>query len=239
MKRIGQVATYPARVENLPRMLESVVGQLDEIHVVLNEYSQRQQRKLPTYDNVRYLIPEHDLKDTGKFLRPASADEFIFLMDDDLIFPPDYAARLIEFHRGAGTPRIAVGLHGVIYSDLFEGAPSSRFVSKFDKALERPMLVNQLGTGCLMIRGDLMPPFSFMQSAQQFVDVRFARYCHEAGIARLCVSRPAGWIVDQAPGTSIFETFTRLRHVEQLDEILTFGGYGRLEGKLAVAVEAL
>jgi hypothetical protein len=239
MKRVGQVATYPARVQNLPRMLESVVGQLDEVHVVLNEYTHRQQRELPTYDNVRYLIPETDLKDTGKFLRPASADEFVFLMDDDLVFPADYTATLIDFYRRSPSHRVAVGLHGVVYSDLFEGAPSSRFVAKFDKALAQPMLVNQLGTGCLMLRGDLMPPFAFMQSSQQFVDVRFARHCHEAGIARLCISRPAGWVVDQVPETSIFETFTRLRHVEQLDEVLTFGGFGKLDPKLAVAVEAL
>ena len=28
-----------------------------------------------------------------------------------------------------------MGLHGVIYSDLFEGAPASRFVAKFDTSL--------------------------------------------------------------------------------------------------------
>jgi hypothetical protein len=239
MKRIGQVATYPARMENLPRMLESVVGQLDEIHVVLNQYTHRQQRELPAYDNVRYVIPAEDLKDTGKFLRQASADELVFLMDDDLVFPPDYAARLFDFYRRAPSHRIAIGLHGVVYSDLFEGAPSSRFVAKFDKALAQPMLVNQLGTGCLMLRGDMMPSFSYMQSSQRFVDVRFARHCHEAGISRLCISRAAGWVIDQAPETSIFETFTKLRHSEQLDEVLTFGGFGKLDVKLALAVEAL
>ena len=239
MKRVGQVATYPARMANLPRMLQSIVGQLDEVHVVLNEYSHRQRRELPAYGNVSYVIPKADLKDTGKFMRPANADELIFLMDDDLVFPPDYTARLIDFYRRAPSQRIAVGLHGVVYSDLFEGAPSSRFVAKFDKALAQPMLVNQLGTGCLMIRGDLMPSFAYMQSSQQFVDVRFARYCHEAGIARICISRAAGWVIDQAPESSIFETFTRLRHAEQLGEVLAFGGFGKLDTKLALAVERL
>ncbi|MDB5538998.1 MAG: hypothetical protein JWQ89_725 [Devosia sp.] len=237
MKCIGQVATYPGRSANLPVMLESVVAQFDEIHVALNQYSKRQQRALPQYPNVHYLIPDDDLKDTGKFVRQAAADEYVFLMDDDLVFPADYVATLIACHEDLPTQRIAVGLHGVIYSDLFEGAATSRFVAKFDKALQRQLLVNQLGTGCLMLRGDLMPPFDVMKSAQRFVDVRFARYCHENGIGMLCTARPDGWIKDQEPEESIFETYTRAHHREQLDEILAFAGFGKLNARLALAVE--
>ena len=147
MKRIGQVATYPGRIGNLPTMLESVAPQFDEIHVVLNEFGKRQQRLLPRLPNVHYLLPEEDLKDTGKFLREARADEYVFLLDDDLIFPPDYADTLVAYLARLPSSRVAVGVHGVVYSDLFEGAAPSRFVAKFDKALAKPTLVNQLGTG--------------------------------------------------------------------------------------------
>jgi hypothetical protein len=239
VRRIGQIATYPGRIGNLPAMLESVGSQLDEIHVVLNQYSAAQRRRLPKLANVDYLVPDEDLKDTGKFLRRAGANEYVFLMDDDLIFPTDYVATLIEAHQALPSARVAVGVHGVIYSDLFEGAAPSRFVAKFDKALAKPILVNQLGTGCLMLRGDLMPPFEFMQSSQRFVDVRFARYCHENGIGMLCVGRAAGWVQDQEPEESIFESYTRVHHGEQLGEILQFAGFGKLNAKLAVAVERL
>lgn len=239
MRRIGQVATYPGRIGNLPTMLESVAAQFDEIHVVLNEYSKRQQRSLPRFANVHYVVPGEDLKDTGKFLREARADEYVFLMDDDLVFPPDYADTLVAYLSRLPSPRVAIGLHGVIYSDLFEGAAPSRFVAKFDKALAKPILVNQLGTGCLMLRGDLMPSFEFMRSSQRFVDVRFARYCHENGIGMLCVAREAGWVKDQEPEESIFETYTRIHHGEQLGEILAFAGFGKLNPKLALAADRL
>lgn len=239
MKRIGHVATYPGRIANLPLMLESIAPQLDEMCVVLNQYSRRQLQKLPRLENVRYVIPDEDLKDTGKFLEPRSATEYAFLLDDDLLFPEDYVSKLIEHHKRLPTPRVAVGLHGVIYSDLFEGAAPSRFVAKFDKALERPILVNQLGTGCVMIRGDLLPPFEYMKTSQRFVDVRFARYCHESGIALMCVSRPDQWVKDQEPEESIFESYTRTHHKEQLEEVLSFGGFGKLNAKIALAVERL
>jgi len=239
MRRIGQVATYPARAGNLPVMLESVATQLDEIHVVLNQYSKRQQRMLPRYPNVHYLVPEEDLKDTGKFLRAPQPDDYVFLMDDDLVFPPDYADTLIAYLARLPSQRVAIGVHGVIYSDLFEGAAPSRFVAKFDKALAKPTLVNQLGTGCLMLPGDLMPSFEFMRSSQRFVDVRFARYCHEAGIGMLCVARDAEWVKDQEPEESIFESYTRVHHGEQLGEILAFAGFGKLNPKLALAADRL
>lgn len=237
MKRVGQIATYPGRLENLPVMLESVAPQFDEIHVVLNQFTRRQQQALPTLPNVHYEIPGDDLKDTGKFWRTPEQGEYVFLMDDDLTFPPDYVERMIGFHQRMPSSRVAVGLHGVIYSDLFEGAPSSRFVAKFDKALDKPILVNQLGTGCLMLPGELMPPFEFMRSSQRFVDVRFARYCHENGIGLVCVSRPAGWVADQQAEESIFETYTRERQGEQLPEIVQFAGFGKLDVRLAMGVE--
>ena len=237
MKRVAQVATYPGRLANLPVMLESVAPQFDEIHVVLNEFTKRQQQKLPRLDNVHYEIPPEDLKDTGKFWRTPGQGEYVFLMDDDLTFPPDYVEKLIDFHRRLPTSRAVVGLHGVIYSDLFEGAPASRFVAKFDKALDKPILVNQLGTGVLMLPGELMPPFEFMRTSQRFVDVRFARYCHENNIGLVCVPRAAGWVVDQEPEESIFLTYTRERQSEQLPEIIQFAGFGKLNARLALAVE--
>ena len=237
MKRVAQVATYPGRLANLPVMLESVAPQFDEIHVVLNEFTKRQQQKLPRLDNVHYEIPPEDLKDTGKFWRTPGQGEYVFLMDDDLTFPPDYVDKLIDFHRRLPTSCAVVGLHGVIYSDLFEGAPASRFVAKFDKALDKPILVNQLGTGVLMLPGELMPPFEFMRTSQRFVDVRFARYCHENNIGLVCVPRAAGWVVDQEPEESIFLTYTRERQSEQLPEIIQFAGFGKLNARLALAVE--
>lgn len=239
MRNVGQVATYPARIGYLPVMLESVAPQLDEIHVVLNQYTKRQQRALPKLANVNYVIPSEDLKDTGKFARVAASDEHIFLMDDDLIFPSNYVAMLVKWLDSAPSRRIAVGLHGVVYSDLFEGAAQSRFVVKFDKAFDRPLLVNQLGTGCLMIRGEFMPDFEVMKSAQRFVDVRFARYCHQNHIGMLCVPRQAAWVADQEPEESIFNSYTREHQTEQLQEIQTFAGFGRLDPKLARAVERI
>jgi hypothetical protein len=110
MKRVGHITTYPGRREYLPVMLESVVSQLDDICVVLNQFNERQKRKLPRFPNVRYVIPEHDLKDTGKFYETRSASEYVFTLDDDLEFPSDYVATLIDCYESLPTERAVVGL---------------------------------------------------------------------------------------------------------------------------------
>jgi len=240
MKRIGHIATYPARLDTLPDMLASVVDQLDQIYVVVNEFGRQEIEKLPKYDHVKYIRPIVDLKDTGKFYpRGRTADEFVFLMDDDIKFPADYAETMINFLEELPTRDAIVGLHGVTYSDLFDGVATSRFVSKFDKQLNESLLVNQLGTGCMVMLGDQIPPFEIMRDSQRFVDVRFARYCFENDIVQVCMRRPLGWLTDMGPEESIFETYTRDNHDNHKSEIGIFGGYGKINPKLALAVERM
>ena len=233
------MATYPARIDSLPRVIESIVGQVDELVVVLNQYDRRQVASLPILSNLTYHVPEVDLRDTGKFLPRRGAGDYVFLVDDDIIFPEDYVLGMVDFYERLPSRRFVVGLHGVIYSDMFEGAPESRFVAKFDKALARPTLVNQLGTGCAMTRGDMLPPFELMRDSQRFVDVRLARICHERGIGMVCVPRNEGWLQDTQPEESIFASYTKVHHREQMEEVLAFGGFGKLTPSIAVAVERL
>src|SRR4051794_16563154 len=123
--RVGRMATYPARSEFLVRAVESIRTQLDELVVVLNEYSRKRAKQLPAFENVRYVIPPTDTKDAGKFLGENGAGQYVFLLDDDLEFPPNYVASMIEGYEQLPVERAIVGLHGVIYSDLFDGAARS------------------------------------------------------------------------------------------------------------------
>jgi hypothetical protein len=85
----------------------------------------------------------------------------------------------------------------------------------------------------------MLPEFELMQSSQRFVDVRFARICHERGVGMVCAPRHEGWLRDTQPTESIFENYTRISHKEQIDEVLAFGGFGKLSPSLAASVERL
>jgi hypothetical protein len=115
-KRIAQLATIPEREPILETMLLSIYDQMDEIHVQLNGF-----KKLPEFhSNFRNKITWHfnsndNLADAEKFRGIENfKDCYFFTCDDDLVYPPDYAERMInriEFYKR----RVVVGYHGSIF----------------------------------------------------------------------------------------------------------------------------
>lgn len=224
---VAVMATYPARDGSVGDAVASLAGQVDRVHLVLNEYvTVPAPGRFPA--NVFATIPERDLKDTGKFSIPVAPDDLCLLCDDDILYPPDYAARMAEALEAHAARDAVVGVHGVIYSDFFDGAPEARLVHSFDRALEHGVPVNQLGTGTLACSGRQMPPFSLMESAARFVDVRFAAHCAAAGRPMICIAREAGWLRQIETGPSLFETFTAAWPAEVVREAARIGGFRRL-----------
>ena len=202
------MATYPARRPGLERALASIASQVDEVTLVANEYTKRN-FDLQVPKNVRVLFPRRDTKDVGKFILTFDADDFVFLCDDDILYPGDYVQELLKAYRKYEPLQPIVGLHGVIYSDFFEGRATSRIVFVFTEGLEHDAFVNQLGSGALLCRGRQLPDLAFMEGSAKFVDLRFAVHCQRRGFPRIAVARQPGWLREIEAETSLFETFTR------------------------------
>lgn len=90
----ANIATYPAREECLKKMLMSIQGQFDRIRLCLNGYTQVPEwlTELDMSVHLSCVIPREDLADNGKFLwlEDITEPENYFMLDDDLIYPPDY-----------------------------------------------------------------------------------------------------------------------------------------------------
>ena len=234
---VGTMATFPARRASLIETVTSLAGQVDRLHVVLNEYTEVLP-ELAGFANVDQIIPPRDLKDTGKFWPDVSGADWVFTLDDDILYPDDYVVSTLEKMARFDGQRVMGGYHGSIYVPqplkgfklvqlrywlhAKRGAASSREVVEFHRALAAPQVVEQLGTGVVVMRGSDWPGFAAMESSQRFVDVRLARLCFEAGIAQISLPRAAGWLKDRQPETSIFQDFTARdpRHVTR--EIRSF-----------------
>ncbi len=227
MNVVAIIASYPPRSKDLRLAVSSLAHQVDRVHLVLNEYA-----SLPPLEdfpaNVQITLPPEDLKDTGKFAIQVDPDDVCLLCDDDITYPPDYADRMCAALAAHAASRAVLGLHGVIYSDFFDGAAASRIVHVFTQALAADCSVNQLGTGTVACRGWQMPEFGFIRGSQRFVDVRFARHCAARGYPMICLAREAGWLREHATGPSLFETFTRNWPPEVIREAHEIGGLRRL-----------
>jgi len=201
------MATFPARRHVLEASVRSLVSQVDELHLVLNEYAE-----VPSFlaaiERVVPVLPAEDHKDVGKFVPIAGPDDLVFLADDDLFYAPSYCDRLAEAAAAFGPGRAAFGIHGRVLECA--DPPRKRRTLHYRKGLRRSTFVDLLGTGTLLVRGRDLPPLDVMRDARTFVDERFARWAVEQSIPRIAIARPWNLVRPLRPGgPSIYDTVTR------------------------------
>ena len=218
----AHMATYPARRETMPRAVASLAPQVERLVVVLNEYGEVP-AELARFGNVEAVIPETDLKDTGKFLPEAAPEDHVFLVDDDLIYDDGYVAHTLAAAAECPIPRAVFGYHGSWLRRGFRRKGFVRGVFNFKRSLAEDMVVDMLGTGTVYALGRDLPPLDYMRDAQRFTDVRFARWCQEQGLVRVCLRRPHRFIREQQVETSIWTSFTTQLPPHVFDEVKAFG----------------
>lgn len=223
---IAHLATFPPRAALLRANIVRLRELFPRVTVCLNGYA-----AVPEFlrgdDGIDAFIPDTDLKDTGKFARAGDGAGLHFLVDDDIVYPRDYVARMTA-HAGALRTPAVLGVHGVVYRPWFFGGRHGRRVLHFAAALAASEPVDALGTGTVVVSGDLLPPFALMRDAAGFVDVRFARHCAERGVPRLCVPREAGWLQPcDGGGPSLYDAVTRWPQAAVFADVRRIRALGR------------
>lgn len=203
----AHMATYPKRRELVARSVLSIAPQVDQVFLVLSEYTEVP-AELSGVPNLVPIIPETDLKDCGKFLPTAAADDVVVLADDDLLYSPSHVGHLLHEGEKVGLDHNVVGLHGTIYR-----SETSRKALRFERALDRTSRVHQLGTGTMLTLGRNLAPFDVMVGSQKFVDVRYARWLAARGIGCWAAARPDNFLREvpriQGGHETIYKSFTR------------------------------
>ena len=206
------------------------------MNVVLNEYDEVPP-ELGKHSNVKCILPPENLRDLGKFYPDTKGCDFLFCIDDDILYPENFVKTAITQLKSAQDRNAVGGYHGSIYRKM--GASTSlkkiraafsrsknlvnnRKVFMFWDALEEIVIVDQIGSGTILMQGEHVPPFEFMQGSQKFVDVRLARWCYEQNIRMLCLPREKDWLQKLPVETSIYQDFTINTPTAVLQEIKTF-----------------
>ncbi|WP_310621830.1 hypothetical protein [Flexibacterium corallicola] len=230
---IANVATYSAREGNRREALDSIACQVDVINVTLNGYKQVPS-DLRTLKNANFYFPEADLKDVGKFAFRVEEHDDVFLCDDDIIYPSAYTETHMRIREEIGIDDIILGVHGVIYSDYYDGMKrSGRLVQVFHHELDCHEQVNQLGTGTVYAKGAQLPSLQFMRGSGGYVDIRFARFAFKNSYPLVCIRRQANWLQEVTNDETLYLSVTSQLPTEALVEIQDFCGLSRLESELA------
>lgn len=241
---IANLATYPSRRNNLEKVVEIISPQVDRLNIVLNQYD-TVPVELEKFSNVVLIIPKDDLKDTGKFYPDVQEAEYVFLIDDDIIYPSDYVSSTVKSFEKLTFQNCIGGHHGSVYikpslRNLLR-SPGLLFTYKkriadfriffgLFRELKVATVVDQIGTGAAILRGKDMPPYEYMRSAIKYVDVRLARWCFEHDIMPVCLPREANWIGGVSFDETISSGFTTQNPPHVSTEILAFAFKGRSRG---------
>jgi len=233
---IANMATFPKRRSILIASIEKILPQVDQLNLCLNEY-----KDIPTeltkYKKLNPFIPKNDYKDVGKFTFDIEKDDYVLLIDDDIIYPDDYVEVLKNQYLKYKHLNAIVGTHGVIYSDIQDGSQNLRTVFKYTYKLARPRVVNQLGTGTVFLMGYQLPSLSYMDGSQKYVDVRFAKYLFENNISSICIPREKDWLSESETDESIWDSFTQKWPIEVTREVQNIAGYSKLNFNVVLNVE--
>jgi len=193
MVTIG-IASIPERSDGLKKVLDSLIGKVDEIFLTLNYCHYAAPKYLENYSNVVWNISNNTYGDAAKFALADVIHGYYLTCDDDLIYPPDYVQNMVE---ACDKYHCIVTHHGKTYEGY---RPIQSYRRSFtvnarclntcsgDRWLHVP------GTGCMAFN-----TCDFKISLADFeypnmADVIVAREAHKQGVKIMGLKHDAGWI---------------------------------------------
>jgi len=116
LPRIGGMASIPTRADDLEQVLARIVPQVERLYLFLHGYD-----AIPAAARHPRIVPvvapvDTPLRASGKFygLLQQTGPCLYFCFDDDILYPPDYVARMTAAIRRYGG-RAFVGVHCTSY----------------------------------------------------------------------------------------------------------------------------
>jgi glycosyltransferase involved in cell wall biosynthesis len=194
-RRLALIVSIPERQAGLRSVIGAIEGQVDEIRVLLNEFEAAPQdlyecRKVSVVETSR----TGDLYASGVWTLLRPGDEgYVFILDDDIAYPPDYADRMvakIEEHRR----RAVVVVHGMDFCQPFQDYLRDRTIYRFEFARNQDGVVDAGGVGTLAFHTDTIRPQVQDFPNPNFRDLWFAILAARHEVPIVCVARAAHWL---------------------------------------------
>ena len=202
------MATVREREHSLHETLETLLHSGSYLSVYLNDYPKLKpwmsNRK---YGNCEFLLAKDcagDLGDAGKLYRFSESEaDFFLTVDDDILYPSDYADSMTRWSQRLG-PRAIVCAHGRVFPDrrtpirTFFDQSRGVEVLHFSQAQRSLRRVHVGGSGAMCFHTKppcpQIPYRDIFLKERNIADVWIATSCIRNGIPMFSVPRPHGWL---------------------------------------------
>jgi hypothetical protein len=193
------IASYPPRRRMLRDAVQSLLPQVDHLFVFLNNYD-----TVPRYlarnkeaGNIHYILDSASgLRASAKFYWVGKHECYWLICDDDIIYPPDYAATMVGAVKKY-EDKAFVGVHGSIFPERLASYYDPAIVLiPFMQSLVHDKYVHMLGTGTLCLHSSVLRARDVGRLLRHPTenDETLALICRERGIPLIAIRRPAAWL---------------------------------------------
>lgn len=223
---VAGIATIPTRIEQVKRTIESLLPQVDFIHVALNNFT-----AVPECVKLSRVMREITQgSDEQKFLtvqsaRRASANSIYLSCDDDLIYPPDYVKVMKERLEHYDI----VTCHGRNFNSFpiqsYYKSAGSKYRCLDKVSTDIPVMIG--GTGCMAFRPDNFNISIADFPSKYMADIHFSIKARKEGKKIMCIAHEAGWIKYQPVENTIYDRFrdNDFEQTERINEAFTAHAY--------------
>jgi hypothetical protein len=183
---IFNVATYK-RDACLFKTIDSIYNQADVINIALNSHKEVPDRLLNDA-KINCFITDNSIGDGFKFYKLEESDGYFFTIDDDLIYPKNYAEYLIEKFEYYKR-KFIVSLHG---RNFLQHPVQSYYRSQHENyrclgTVLNDVMVELGGTGVMMFHTDLLK-FSYKDILYANMgDIWLAKFAHKKNVKIICL----------------------------------------------------
>jgi hypothetical protein len=198
---LAAMASQPRRAGFLPEVLGALLPQVDQIAIFLNGYEKPPGivLELERSGRLRYELSRENLGAEKKFRWAGEWEGVYCTTDDDMIYPPDYVARMVEaVERWQG--RALVACHGRTYRprarSVHDVMPGS--VGLFYARIDQAHWVNHAGTGVMAWDArKLRVPTEWAE--QNLADMQMAVWAQQNKVPIWLLAHQAHWLKSLAP----------------------------------------
>jgi hypothetical protein len=196
MRRVATIATMASRLETFQQVLPMIHAQVDHVCVYLDGYDAIP-AFLAGFDRVTVRRAEEcgDLHCSSRFLclKELNDPTVVVVFDDDIVYPPDYVARLVQGLQQLEGAAV-IGVHGRIFLPPHQSYARNVATLHFTHQLPEARYVHELGTGTSAFISSNLDIDPRQWDDTHMDDIVIAIEAQRRGLPRVALARARGWL---------------------------------------------